>query len=253
MLVLPPAFDPSKKYPLFVVIHGGPHTMWRDQWVTRWNYHLLARPGYVVLLTNYSGSTGFGAAFAQTIQGDPLRTPGAEVNEAADVALRDHAFIDGNRQCAGGASYGGHLANWLQATTTRYRCLISHAGLINLESQWGTSDTVYGREVNNGGPVWEQGPVWREQNPIRYAASFKTPTLVTIGERDFRVPLNNSLEYWTVLQRQQIPSRLVVFPEENHWILKGENSRLFYQEVHDWLARWLTSSGVAAADPASKP
>jgi dipeptidyl aminopeptidase/acylaminoacyl peptidase len=253
MLVMPPAFDPSKKYPLFVVIHGGPHTMWRDQWVTRWNYHLLARPGYVVLLTNYSGSTGFGAAFAQTIQGDPLRTAGAEVNEAADVALRDHSFIDGNRQCAGGASYGGHLANWLQATTTRYRCLISHAGLINLESQWGTSDTVYGREVNNGGPVWEQGPVWREQNPIRYAASFKTPTLVTIGERDFRVPLNNSLEYWTVLQRQQIPSRLVVFPDENHWILKGENSRLFYQEVHDWLARWLTSPGAASTTPASEP
>jgi dipeptidyl aminopeptidase/acylaminoacyl peptidase len=250
MLVVPPGFDPSKKYPLFVVIHGGPHTMWRDQWVTRWNYHLLAKPGYVVLLTNYSGSTGFGQAFAQTIQGDPLRTPGAELNEAADVALRDYPFIDGGRQCAGGASYGGHLANWLQATTTRYRCLISHAGLINLESQWGTSDTVYGREVNNGGPVWEQGAVWREQNPIRYAPAFKTPTLVTVGERDFRVPLNNSLEYWTVLQRQQIPSRLVVFPDENHWILKGDNSRLFYQEVHDWLARWLQSpSGEVASAP----
>ena len=243
MLVVPPGFDPSKKYPLFIVIHGGPHTMWRDQWVMRWNYHLLAKPGYVVLLTNYSGSTGFGEAFAQTIQNDPLRSAGAEINEAADVALRDYPFIDATRQCAGGASYGGHLANWLQATTTRYRCLVSHAGLINLESQWGTSDTVYGREVNNGGPVWEQGPVWREQNPIRYAASFKTPTLVTIGERDFRVPLNNSLEYWTVLQRQQIPSRLVVFPDENHWILKGDNSRLFYQEIHDWLARWLRTPG----------
>jgi hypothetical protein len=227
MMVLPPGFDASKKYPLFVVIHGGPHTMFRDQWVLRWNYHLLAAPGYVVLLTNYSGSTGFGEAFAQSIQGDPLRSAGDETNEAADIALRDNAFIDASRQCAGGASYGGHLANWLQATTTRYRCLVSHAGLVNLESQWGTSDTVYGREINNGGPVWEQGPVWREQNPIRYAAQFKTPTLVTIGEQDFRVPLNNSLEYWTVLQRQQVPSRLVVFPEENHWILKGENSKLF--------------------------
>jgi dipeptidyl aminopeptidase/acylaminoacyl peptidase len=239
MLVTPPGFDPAKKYPLFVVIHGGPHTMWRDQWVTRWNYHLLAAPGYVVLLTNYSGSTGFGEAFAQTIQGDPLRSAGEEINEAADIALRDYAFIDASRQCAGGASYGGHLANWLQATTTRYRCLVSHAGLVNLESQWGTSDVAYSREVNNGGPVWEQGPVWREQNPIRYAAQFKTPTLVTIGEQDFRVPLNNSLEYWTVLQRQQVPSRLVVFPDENHWILKGENSKVFYQEIHDWLARWL--------------
>ena len=239
LLVLPPAFDASRKYPLFNVIHGGPHTMWRDQWVLRWNYHLLAAPGYVLLLTNYSGSTGFGEAFAQTIQGDPLRTAGAELNEAADEALRQFSFIDDARQCAGGASYGGHLANWLQASTTRYRCLVSHAGLINLESQWGTSDTVYSRELNNGGPVWEQGPIWREQNPIRYAAQFRTPTLVTIGEQDFRVPLNNSLEYWTVLQRRQIPSRLVVFPDENHWILDGENSRLFYSEIANWLARWL--------------
>ena len=249
MLLTPPGFDPSKKYPLLVLIHGGPHTMWRDQWVLRWNYHLLAAPGYVVLLTNYSGSTGFGEAAAQTIQGDPLRTAGEELNEAADVAIRDNAFIDATRQCAGGASYGGHLSNWLQATTTRYRCLISHAGLINLVSQWGTSDTIYGREVNNGGPVWEQGPVWREQNPIRYAANFRTPTLVTVGERDFRVPLNNSLEYWSVLQRQQIPSRLLVFPEENHWILKGENSRYFYSEVHAWLAKWLGSAEAEAGAP----
>jgi dipeptidyl aminopeptidase/acylaminoacyl peptidase len=239
MLVLPPDFDPAKKYPLFVLIHGGPHIMWRDQWFLRWNYHLLAAPGYVVLLTNYSGSTGFGETFAQTIQGNPLKAAGADVNAAADAALQQFAFIDRSRQCAGGASYGGHLANWLQATTTRYRCFISHAGLVNLESQWGTSDVIYSREINNGGPVWEQGPVWREQNPIRYAAAFRTPTLVTIGEDDYRVPLNNSLEYWSVLQRMQIPSRLVVFPDENHWILKGENSRLFYQEVHDWLARWL--------------
>lgn len=239
MLVLPPGFDPARRYPLFNVIHGGPHTMWRDQWVTRWNYHLLGAPGYVVLLTNYSGSTGFGEAFSRSIQGDPLRTAGEELNEAADAAIAQFPFIDASRQCAGGASYGGHLANWLQATTTRYRCLISHAGLVNLESQWGTSDTVYGRELNNGGPVWEQGEIWREQNPIRYAGRFVTPTLVTVGEQDFRVPLNNSLEYWTVLQRRRIPSRLVVFPDENHWVLKGENSRLFYEEVHAWLARWL--------------
>ena len=246
LVVLPPGFDPAKRYPLFNVIHGGPHTMWRDAWVTRWNYHLLGAPGYVVLLTNYSGSTGFGAAFAQAIQGDPLRTPGEELNEAADAAMREFPAIDPARQCAGGASYGGHLANWLQASTTRYRCLVSHAGLVNLESQWGTSDTVYGREVNNGGPVWEQGPVWREQNPIRYAGRFRTPTLVTVGEQDFRVPLNNSLEYWTALQRRQVPSRLVVFPDENHWVLNGENSRLFYREVHGWLERWLGADATPA-------
>jgi len=239
LLVRPPGFDPAKKYPLFVMIHGGPHGMWRDQFFVRWNYHLLAAPGYVLLLTNYSGSTGFGEEFARSIQGDPLKGPADEINEAADAAIREFRFIDGARQCAGGASYGGHLSNWLQGTTTRYKCLVSHAGLVNLEAQWGTSDTIYSREVNMGGPPWEQGAVWREQNPIRLAAKFRTPVLVTVGENDFRVPLNNALEYWSALQRMQVPSRLVVFPEENHWILKGEDSRFFYAEIAAWLARWL--------------
>jgi dipeptidyl aminopeptidase/acylaminoacyl peptidase len=239
MIALPPDFSESKKYPLLVLIHGGPHGMWRDEITLRWNYHLLAAPGYVVLMTNYTGSTGFGEKFAQDIQGDPLRGPGEELNEAADEAIRRFPFIDASRQCAAGASYGGHLANWLQATTTRYRCLISHAGLINLESQWGTSDMIFHRELNAGGPVWEQGPVWKEHNPIRFAKNFRTPILLTIGENDFRVPLNQTLENWSVLQRLRIPSRLVVFPEENHWILKPENSRFFYRQVHNWLATYL--------------
>ncbi len=239
-VVRPPGFDASRKYPLVVLIHGGPHGMWRDQFFIRWNYHLLAAPGYVLLLTNYSGSTGFGEAFSRSIQGDPLKGPADEINEAADAAIRQFGFIDGSRSCAGGASYGGHLSNWLQGTTTRYQCLLSHAGLVNLEAQWGTSDTIYSREINMGGPPWEQGAVWREQNPIRNAAKFRTPVLVTVGENDFRVPLNNSLEYWSALQRMHVPSRLIVFPDENHWIQKGEDSRLFYAEIAAWLNRWLT-------------
>ncbi len=239
MIVRPPGFDPARKYPLLVLMHGGPHNMWRDNFFLRWNYHLLAAPGYVVLLTNYTGSTGFGAAFSQAIQGDPLEGPALEINQAADEAIARYPFIDGSRQCAGGASYGGHLANWMQASTTRYRCLISHAGLINLESQWATSDITYSREQNMGGPPWQQGVDWDKQNPIRYATQWKTPVLVTVGERDFRVPLNNTLEYWSVLQRQQVESRLLIFPEENHWIQQGENSRQFFSEVQQWLARWL--------------
>ena len=242
MIALPPNFDERKKYPLLVLMHGGPHSMWRDNWGLRWNYFLLARPGYVVLMTNYSGSTGFGETFAQSIQGDPFKGPANEINEGADEAIRLYSFVDGSRQAAAGASYGGHLANWMQATTTRYKTLISHAGLINLESQWGTSDIIYSREVNNGGPVWEQGPVWREQNPIRFAKNFRTPILLSVGENDFRVPLNQTLENWSVLQRLRIPSRLVVWPDENHWILKGENSRYFYQEVHNWLGKYLSNS-----------
>lgn len=239
MYVTPPNFDPNKKYPLLVVMHGGPHSQWRDSWGLRWNYHLLGAPGYVVLLTNYTGSTGFGEKFAQEIQGDPFKTPADEINEAADEAIKKFSFIDGSRQCGAGASYGGHLANWMQATSDRYKCLVSHAGAINNESQWGTSDSIYGRERNMGGPHWENSPKWAEQNPIKLAAKFKTPVLVTVGENDFRVPVNQSLEYWSVLQRMKVPSRLIVFPEENHWILKGENGRYFYTEFHGWLKKYL--------------
>jgi len=253
MIVKPAAFDPTKKYPLFVVIHGGPASMWRDDISLRWNYHLLAKPGYIVLLTDYTGSTGFGEKFAQEITGDPLKGPGDEINEAADEAIKRFPFIDGTRQAAGGASYGGHLANWLEATTTRYKCLISHAGLINLESQWGTSDGIYHREIMNGGPVWEQGKVWREQNPIRYMAHFKTPMLLSVGERDFRVPINETLENWSALQRMRVPSRLLVWPNANHWVLDPNDSKQWYSEVWGWLATWLTpgSAETASAPPAT--
>ncbi|MEZ5403856.1 MAG: S9 family peptidase [Bryobacteraceae bacterium] len=245
LLALPQGFNEGKKYPLVVFIHGGPHSMSQDQFHFRWNYQMLTAPGYVVLATNYTGSTGYGEAFAQAIQGDPLKGPGEEIEEAVDEAVKRFPFIDATRMAAGGASYGGHLANWLQATTTRYRCLFSHAGLINLESQWGTSDAIYHREVNNGGPVWEQGPVWREQNPIRYAAKFQTPMLLTVGEQDFRVPLNQTLENWSVLQRLRIPSRLVVFPDENHWVLKAENNKFFFEQLHGWLAKYLKTGEEA--------
>ena len=245
MIVLPPAFDATKKYPLFVLIHGGAANMWRDAISLRWNYHLLAKPGYVMLMTNYTGSTGFGEEFAQNIQGDPLRGPAEELMEAADEAIKRYPFIDASRQVAGGASYGGHLAYALEAWSgTRFKALIAHAGLINLETQWSTSDAVYGRELMNLGPVWEQNEVWRTQSPARYAAQFKTPMLLSVGERDFRVPMNNTLEAWTLLQRLRIPSRLLVWPEENHWILNAENSRVFYREVDQWLRRWVTPGAM---------
>jgi dipeptidyl aminopeptidase/acylaminoacyl peptidase len=194
----------------------------------------------VMLMTNYTGSTGFGEKFAQDIQGDPLRGPAEELIEGADEAIRRFSFIDASRQVAGGASYGGHLANALEAWSgTRFKALVSHAGLANLESQWGTSDAIYHRELQALGPVWEQNEVWRTQNPVRFAAQFKTPMLLSVGERDYRVPMNNTLEMWSLLQRLRIPGRLLVWPEENHWILNPENSRLFYQEVAAWLARWV--------------
>lgn len=245
MLVRPPHFDATRKYPLFVVIHGGAASMWRDAWVLRWNYHLLAAPGYAVLLTDYTGSTGYGEAFSRDIRFDPLKGPAEEINEAADEALKRFSFLDPARQAAGGASYGGHLANWLAATTTRYKCIISHAGEADLRMQWGTSDSIFGREINSGGPIWGDKAVWSEQSPVMLAGNhdqgtgFVTPILLTVGEADFRVPMNNAIMFFTLQQRLNVPSKLLVFPDENHWILKGENHKFWFGEVHAWLAKYL--------------
>lgn len=246
LVVLPPAFDPAKKYPMLVLIHGGAASNNPDQISLRWNYHLLAAPGYVILMTDYTGSTGFGEKFAQAIKDDPLKTPGDEVNQAVDEAIKRYPFIDASRICAAGASYGGHMVNWLEATTTRYRCLVSHAGEVDLLTQWGTSDGIYDREITNGGPPWEGNPIWRDQSPITYAAHWRTPMLLSIGERDFRVPINNTLENWATLQRMHVPSRLLVWPDAWHWILKPEDSRKFYQEVDAWLASYLKDEASKA-------
>jgi dipeptidyl aminopeptidase/acylaminoacyl peptidase len=245
MIVLPPAFDASRKYPLLVFIHGGAASFNADQIGLRCNYHLLAAPGYVLLMTDYTGSTSFGEKFAQAIKLDPLKTPGEEINQAVDEALERYPFIDGSRMCAGGASYGGHLANWLEATTTRYKCIISHAGEVDLTTQWGESDAIYDRELTNSGAPWAGSPIWREQSPITYAANWKTPMLLSIGERDFRVPIGNTLENWATLQRMHVPSRLLVWPDAWHWILKPEDSRHFYEEVHAWLATYLKGEAPA--------
>jgi dipeptidyl aminopeptidase/acylaminoacyl peptidase len=237
---VPPGFDSTKSYPLFVLIHGGAANMWTDNFGLRWNPHLLGAAGYVVLMTDYRGSTGYGEKFSQDIQFDPLEGPANDLNEAADSAITRFRFIDASKQIAGGASYGGHLTNWLAVTTTRYRALVSHAGEWDLETQWATSDFNYDRERNVGGPPWEDHPIWKTQSPMRFAKNLHTPVLVSVGERDFRVPMNNALEFWTALQRQQVPSRLIIWPDENHWILKGENSRFFYREVAAWFQRWLS-------------
>jgi len=249
MIVKPAGFDPHKKYPLVLMIHGGAASTNPDQLGLRWNYHLLAAPGYVLLLPDYTGSTGFGEKFAQAIRLDPLKTPGEELNQAVDVALRRYPFIDGERMCAIGASYGGHLANWLEATTTRFKCLVSHAGEVDLATQWGESDFAYGREVTNGGPPWGGSAIWREQSALTYGANWKTPMMLSIGERDYRVPIGNTLEAWTTLQRMQVPGRLLVWPDAWHWILKAEDSRYFYHEVQDWLATYL--KGGAPQDAAA--
>jgi dipeptidyl aminopeptidase/acylaminoacyl peptidase len=239
VVLKPTGFDGSKKYPLFVLMHGGPASSFKDVFGYRWNPYILGSAGYVIVMTDYTGSIGYGEKFAQDIQFDPFKGPGQEIQEAAADAIKRFSYIDASKQAAGGASYGGHLANWMQATTSHYKCLISHAGLVNSEAQWGTSDVIWGRELMNGGAPWVPTKTWKEQNPMRFAANFKTPMLLTVGENDYRVPINNTLENWSIHQRLQIPSKLIVFPGENHWILNPDNSKFHYSEIQGWLATYL--------------
>lgn len=239
-VVLPPKFDETRKYPLVLFIHGGPHSSSLDKGHVRWSAQLMAAGGYVVLLTDYTGSVGYGAEFARAIQGDPMVTPGQELLQAVEEAIARYPYIDGTRVAAAGASYGGHMVNWLQATSDRFKCLVGHAGLISLEGQWSTSDAVAHRELNNGGVPWEGSPLWKGQSPHTYAGNFKTPVLLTIGEKDYRVPLNQTLAAWTYLQRMGVPSKLLVYHQANHWIMSGPDARHFWTEVHAWLAQHLT-------------
>lgn len=239
LLIVPPGLDRSKKYPLVIFPHGGPNSMSKDAFSTRWNSHLLASPGFVILQTNYTGSTGFGEKFADDVERDVLRGPAEEILQAIDEAAKRYPFIDTTRQAAAGASYGGYLMNWFEGHTTQFKCLVNHAGAINNESQYGTNDGGLGRELRMGGPIWEKNGQWNEQSPIRYAGSFATPMLITQGEQDFRVPMSESMTTFKILQRRKVPARLVLFPDEGHWIQKGENSRLHMQEVLGWLKRYL--------------
>lgn len=245
-LALPPGFDEARKYPLVLMIHGGPFSSSLDADHVRWSPHLLAAPGYVVLLTDYTGSVGYGAEFSRAIQGTPLRAPGNDILQAVDEALARYEFIDGERMAATGASYGGHLVNWLQGTTDRFDALVGHAGLVDLKGQYATSDTVYGRERMIGGPAWEDIPAWSEENPASYVSNFSTPILLTIGEKDYRVPVNQTLAAWTYVQRMQVPGRLLVFHDAGHWIMKGAEARYYWREVHAWLDKYLGESDAVA-------
>ena len=240
IIVPPPVVEPGKKYPIVVFPHGGPNTMSADSFSTRWNSHLLTSPGYYLIMTNYTGSTGFGEKFADDIERDVLRGPALETLEAINEAAKKYTQMDLARQCAAGGSYGGYLMNWYNGTTNQFKCLVNHAGAVNNESQYGVNDGGVDRELRMGAPIWETGKgQWFDQSPIRYSKSWKTPTLVTQGEQDFRVPVGESITTFKLLQRLKVPARLVVFPDEGHWILKGPNSKKHMEEVLGWFRKYL--------------
>ena len=237
-LVYPPDYDSGKRYPLVHVLHGGPHTMAGDAWSYRWNSHAIAAPGYVVARVNRHGSTGFGERFAQSIVNQWGEKPFEDIMRSTDYLLNKMPNLDTNRLAATGASYGGYLAAWILGHTDRFACIIDHAGVNNSYSQFGC-DVPHGFSKVMGGTPWENVDGLQKNNPMFYARNFKTPTLVIHGELDYRVPYGNGLELYAVLQALGVDSRLVIYPNENHWILSPQNSIHWYYEFHDWLARYL--------------
>jgi dipeptidyl aminopeptidase/acylaminoacyl peptidase len=235
-LVLPPGFDVAKKYPLVQLLHGGPHTMNRDSWSYRWNTQVFAAAGYVVTWVNRHGSTGFGERFSQSILNAWGDQPFEDIMKSTDYLLARFENLDAERLAAAGASYGGYMAAWVLGHTDRFKAIIDHAGVNDSYAQFAT-DVPHGFAKVMGGTPWGDVDGLQRQNPMFYARNFKTPTLVIHGELDYRVPYGNGLELYGVLQALGVPSRLVVFPDENHWVLKPQNAIYWHWEMQNWLSR----------------
>ena len=243
-LVKPPNFDASKKYPVKFLIHGGPQGTWGDDWSYRWNPELFASPtsatpgGYVVVMINFHGSTGYGQKFIDAINGDWGGAPFEDLMKGLDYAEQTYPFIDKNRECALGASYGGYAINWILGHTDRFKCLVSHDGMFNAESAWGSTEEMWFNNWEFKGTPYDNRAAYEKWSPHQYAKNFKTPTLVIHGQRDYRLDVSEGFQLFTTLQMEGVPSEMLYFPDEGHWVLKPQNSQLWYKTVNDWVDRW---------------
>ena len=241
-ILKPPDFDPMKKWPLAFLVHGGPQGSWEDGWSYRWNPELWAAQGYVVALPNPRGSTGFGQKYVDEISGDW----GGKCFEdlMAGVAyMEKQPYIDKDRMAAAGASFGGYMMNWFEGHTTRFKTLISHDGVYNFDSMYATTDELWFDEWEHGGPPWANPKSYETFSPHRYAKAFKTPMLVIHNDQDFRCPVGEGFQLFTTLQRLGVPSKMINFPDEGHWVLKPANSAYWHRQVFAWLKKYAPPGG----------
>jgi dipeptidyl aminopeptidase/acylaminoacyl peptidase len=241
MLIRPPKFDATKKYPLLVLLHGGPQTMWSNAWGYRWNAQVFSAAGYVTLMINRRGSTGYGQKFTDEITNDWGGKAYVDVMNGVDFTLKKYPFVDGTRMAAAGGSYGGYMADWIATHTGRFKAIVSHASVYDKVAMYATEELWFEEHDMQGTP-WSNPESYKKWAPVTYAGElgkYKTPTLVIAGERDYRVPYTQSLEFFSALQRQGVPSKLVVFPDEGHWVLKPQNSQFWYKTFLDWLALYV--------------
>jgi dipeptidyl aminopeptidase/acylaminoacyl peptidase len=238
-LLKPPGFDPEKKYPLIYVIHGGPQNMFGNRFHYRWNAQMFAAPGYIVVMVNPRGSSGYGQQFTDEISRDWGGKVYKDLMAGLDYVLDTYDFIDSDRLAAMGGSFGGYMVNWMEGHTDRFTTFISHAGLFNLTSMYYATEELWFVEWDLGGTPWEAPKLYKKWSPHNFVKNFKTPMLVIHGAGDFRVPIGEGLQMYTALQAMGVESKLLYYPDEGHWILKPQNSELWYDSVHEWLARYL--------------
>lgn len=241
-IVKPANFDATKKYPLLVLIHGGPQGAWNDAWGYRWNPQIFANAGFIVFMPNQRGSTGFGQKFVNDVSGDWGGKSFIDIkNGVAEVLKRP--YIDKSRIGAAGASYGGYMVDWLLGHNDdprfKFKTFVSHAGVYNLESMAGATEELWFTNWEFKGTPWTNPVLYQKWSPNKFANKFDTPTLVTAGEMDFRVPYDQSMQLFTALQLRNVPSKFILFPDEGHWILKPQNSQFWYSNVLDWLDKHL--------------
>ena len=238
-VVKPPNFVPTRKYPVLMLIHGGPQGFWGHAWTYRWNAQIFAAAGYVVVMPNPRGSTGYGQKFVDEINDDWGGRAFDDIMAVADHIVSDIPYADGSKMTAAGGSYGGYMVDWILGHTQRFKALISHAGVYNLTSEFGATEELWFPLWEYGGNPWDHPEEYAKWSPNNFAKDFHTPTLVIHGEQDFRVPYNQGLELFTALQLQKVPSKLLVFPDEGHWVLKPQNSVFWYKTFIDWLDSWV--------------
>jgi dipeptidyl aminopeptidase/acylaminoacyl peptidase len=237
-MVKPPNFDPNKKYPLKFILHGGPEVPAGDEWSYRWNSNLFAASGYVVIEINFHGSPGYGQKFVDSINGDWGGAPFEDLMKGLDYAEKTYPFIDRDRECALGASYGGYMANWILGHTDRFKCIVSHDGMFNSTSAWGTTEELWFNEWEFKGTPYTNRALYDTWSPHLSASKFKTPTLVVHGQLDYRLDVSEGFQLFTTLQRLGVPSKMLYFPDEGHWVLKPQNSQLWWKTVSAWVDQW---------------
>ena len=244
-VVRPPDLQPGRKYPVAYIVHGGPQLSYANGWSYRWNPQVYAGAGYAVVMIDFHGSTGYGQAFTDSIRGDWGGKPLVDLQKGLAAALAKYPWLDGEHACALGASYSGEMMNWIEGNwPNAFRCLVTYAGAFDTRSMYYQTDEMWLDEFEMSGPQFVNPDSYEKHNPLLHVAKWQTPMLVGHGLQDFNVPYDQGIAAFTALQRRAVPSRLIIFPDEGHFIIKPRDSLQWHHEAIGWLDRWLKQDGV---------